>query len=95
MLNQSITANVATVIGGFTKLYMGEIIERALDIQEERGDAGPLLPDHLREAVRRYRTEGAGATGFRLNGGGGTVGGGGGGPGVGELAGGGIGRMFR
>lgn len=76
-------------------MYAGEIVEKALDIQAERGDKGPLLPDHLREAVRRYRAEGAGAVGYRLNASGGPIGGAGGGPGVGELAGGGIGRMFR
>ncbi|KAF8475874.1 TAFII28-domain-containing protein, partial [Kalaharituber pfeilii] len=56
-LSQSVTANVGTVIGGFAKVYVCDIIEMALEIQKQWGDEGPLLPDHLREAARRYRVE--------------------------------------
>ena len=95
MLSQSVTQNVGTVICGFSKVYTGEIIELALQVQRSWGDEGPLLPDHLREAARRYRVEMHGAVGFR-----GAVGGGsstatGGGAGVGEAVGGGVGRLFR
>jgi len=95
VLSQSVTANVGTVICGFSKVFTGEIIEMALQIQRSWGDEGPLLPDHLREAWRRYRIERHGAMGYR-----GAVGGGspvatGGGPGVGDVIGGGVGRLFR
>jgi transcription initiation factor TFIID subunit 11 len=95
VLSQSVTANVGTVICGFSKVFTGEIIELALKIQREWGDQGPLLPDHLREAWRRYKVERQGATGYR-----GAVGGGaptatGGGPGLGDVMGGGVGRLFR
>ncbi|KAA8906097.1 hTAFII28-like protein conserved region-domain-containing protein [Sphaerosporella brunnea] len=96
VLSQSVTANVGTVICGFSKVFTGEIIELALQIQKSWGDEGPLLPDHLREAWRRYKIERQGAVGYR-----GTVGGGGGsaavggGPGLGDSIGGGVGRLFR
>lgn len=96
VLSQSVTANVGTVICGFSKVFTGEIIELALQIQRQWGDQGPLLPDHLREAARRYRVEMHGSIGFR-----GAVGGGcptasGAGPGAGgDGPNGGVGRLFR
>ncbi|KAI9887366.1 MAG: hypothetical protein M1823_000791 [Watsoniomyces obsoletus] len=127
-LSQSIPDNVAKTVAGFTKVFIGEIIERARDVQEQwdavhktapsnappplnthnninqsgntqiptpqasqtgletetspttkEGDMdpdrkkntsgyhGPLLPDHLREAVRRYRRDQeGGAAGMRM-----------------------------
>lgn len=98
---------MGTVIGGFAKIFTGEIIEIALKVQREwaaigveggrpQGPLGPLLPDHLREATRRYKLERRGAVGYR-----GAVGGGYGnalGAGIGaggEGAIGGVGRLFR
>ncbi|KAL7267240.1 transcription initiation factor TFIID subunit 11 [Rhizina undulata] len=96
VLSQSVTANVGTVICGFSKVFTGEIIELALSIQKSWGDTGPLLPDHLREAWRRYRAEMGGAVGFRGAVGGGNGNAAGAGPGVGgEGVGGGVGRLFR
>lgn len=95
VLNQSVTANVGTVICGFSKVFTGEIIELALQIQKAWGDEGPLLPDHLREAWRRYKIEMHGAIGFRGAIGGGSPAADGGGPGVGSGLGGGVGRLFR
>ena len=95
MLSQSVTANVGTVICGFSKVFTGEIIELALQIQRSWGDEGPLLPDHLREAWRRYRIEMQGAVGYRGAVGGGNPSATGGGPGVGDTIGGGAGRLFR
>lgn len=92
VLSQSITQNVATVISGFCKVYACEILENAIEIQKQWGDEGPLLPDHIREAQRRYRVEQQGAIGTRFMGGTNT----GGGPGAGgDGVGGGVGRLFR
>lgn len=91
-LSQSVTANVGTVIGGFAKVYVCEIVQSALEIQNEWGDKGPLLPDHLREAARRYRMEKQGAVGNRYLGGMHN----GPGPGLGaDTFGGGVTRLFR
>jgi len=89
--------SVITTINGFTKLFIGELIERARQVQLEwmavaetlptgdkiapdtplseriaQRDRGPLLPDHLREALRRYKRDveggGAGFAGASLQG---------------------------
>ncbi|KAF3940733.1 hypothetical protein ABW19_dt0204703 [Dactylella cylindrospora] len=60
VLGQSISANVASAIGGFSKIFAGELVERAREIQQAWGDdkpGAPLLPEHIREAARRWRLE--------------------------------------
>ncbi|KAK9366440.1 hTAFII28-like protein conserved region-domain-containing protein [Lipomyces kononenkoae] len=66
VLNQSITNNVAVAISGFSKVFMGEVIERALDVQRRMDPPDPLnpydpptplLPEHIREAWRLYKQE--------------------------------------
>lgn len=99
-LSQSVPPSVVTTINGFTKVFIGTLVERARDIQRQRVSAqpimpspppssgqattnashstapltqdplapsqdefeyaGPLLPDDLREAYRRYRRNGEG-----------------------------------
>lgn len=54
------------------------------------------MPDHLREAWRRYKIEMHGSIGYRgAIGGGGSPVADGGGPGIGSGIGGGVGRLFR
>ncbi|KAF9267197.1 TAFII28-domain-containing protein [Marasmius fiardii PR-910] len=48
---------VAQIIAGFSKVFVGEIVEKARAVQARRGDTGPLSPDHLREAYRMYQEE--------------------------------------
>ncbi|KAK9496205.1 hTAFII28-like protein conserved region-domain-containing protein [Lipomyces doorenjongii] len=66
VLNQSITNNVAVAISGFSKVFIGEVIERALDVQRRIDPQDPLnpytpptplLPEHIREAWRLYKQE--------------------------------------
>ena len=98
--------SVITTINGYTKVFIGNLIERAREVQQQYADAetdaeatlpspppsfaedprrnggnnsngsfpnaelpdtvkknrdrGPLLPDHLREALRRYKRDGEG-----------------------------------
>ncbi|KXL49662.1 hypothetical protein M433DRAFT_36414, partial [Acidomyces richmondensis BFW] len=58
VLGQSVPANVVLAVSAYTKLFAGELIEAAREVQAEweaECDRGPLLPDHLREALRRYK----------------------------------------
>jgi len=59
-LGQSISANVAVVIAGFAKVFVGELVDEARRVQAEWGEDGPdapLTPEHVREALRRKRLE--------------------------------------
>ncbi|KAK2033023.1 histone-fold-containing protein [Colletotrichum zoysiae] len=87
-VSQSVPPNVALAVKSVSKLFIGELIERARDVQgewikatgEKQSEAptpppkdeasqtqaakedrrGPLRPDHLREAWRRYKMSGDG-----------------------------------
>ena len=50
-----VPASVAIVVAGVGKVFIGEIVESALDIMEEWGHTGPIKPEHLREAFKRYQ----------------------------------------
>ncbi|CAO3663703.1 hypothetical protein G6F70_002422 [Rhizopus microsporus] len=62
VLNQQCSQTMAFVVAGFAKVYVGEIIEKARDVMEEWNDTGPIRPEHLREAHRRYLKESSFAT---------------------------------
>ncbi|KAJ3721327.1 TAFII28-domain-containing protein [Lentinula guzmanii] len=54
---QQASQPVAQIVAGFSKVFVGEIVEKARQVQARRGEAGPLSPDHLREAYRLYQQE--------------------------------------
>ncbi|KAK7057715.1 TAFII28-domain-containing protein [Favolaschia claudopus] len=56
-LNLQVSPALAQVVAGFSKVFVGEIVEKARHVQARRGETGPLAPDHLREAYRMYQEE--------------------------------------
>jgi transcription initiation factor TFIID subunit 11 len=46
---------MAFVVAGFSKVYVGEIVEKAREVMEEWGHTGAIRPEHIREAHRRYK----------------------------------------
>jgi transcription initiation factor TFIID subunit 11 len=58
VMNTPVSEEMVIIMGGVTKLYLGEIVEVAKEIQQLWGDGGgPLAPCHIREAYRRIRRE--------------------------------------
>ena len=56
--SSSIPPNAVIAMAGITKVYVGEIVEAACLARDTAGEEGPLLPKHIREAVRRLRSQG-------------------------------------
>ncbi|CAG8465549.1 14742_t:CDS:2 [Funneliformis caledonium] len=57
ILGHPCSHNMSIVVAGFAKVFVGEIIEKALDVRQEWGETGSLSPEHLREAYRRYKKD--------------------------------------
>ncbi|WAR57862.1 hypothetical protein PtB15_5B92 [Puccinia triticina] len=57
ILQQSVSERVTIVIRGFAKVFVGHMVEQALEVQKRRGGTGPIAQHDLKEAYRAYLSE--------------------------------------
>lgn len=58
MTGVSPSHNCCIALSGIAKVLVGQIVEEALEVQENLKETGPIHPKHIRDAVRRLRNKG-------------------------------------
>lgn len=57
VLSQSVNQHFIMAASGVGKVFVGEMVEQARRVQDERNESGPLRPAHLYEAYRRFKNQ--------------------------------------
>ncbi|KAI8460740.1 TAFII28-like protein, partial [Phakopsora pachyrhizi] len=57
ILQQSVSDRVTVVTRGLAKVFVGHMVEKALEVQRRRGGSGPLTAYDLKEAYRAHLAE--------------------------------------
>jgi transcription initiation factor TFIID subunit 11 len=60
--NPKNTDKIVIALAGVTKVFVGELIEEARRIAEERQERGPLAPTHIQEAYQILNSKGLNET---------------------------------
>jgi transcription initiation factor TFIID subunit 11 len=55
ILGTNTSEDILLITAAAAKIYVGELIEAALEVSKENDDTGPIKPFHLQEARRRLR----------------------------------------
>ncbi|RKO95110.1 TAFII28-domain-containing protein, partial [Caulochytrium protostelioides] len=53
----SVPPSAGIVVAGCAKLFVGELVEKALEIMEDWGDSGPIQPEHIRAAIKEQSSK--------------------------------------
>lgn len=53
IIGQAVNPNIVIGVSGLAKVFVGELVTEALEVQEEYNHTGALLPLHIHEAMRR------------------------------------------
>ncbi|GBG61603.1 hypothetical protein CBR_g22400 [Chara braunii] len=54
----AVSVPMTIVMSGIAKLFVGDLVETARIVMNERRETGPIRPCHMREAYRRLKNEG-------------------------------------
>ncbi|GAQ81577.1 Transcription initiation factor TFIID subunit [Klebsormidium nitens] len=54
----NVSIPMSIVMGGLSKMFVGDLVETAREVMTEWNETGPIRPTHIREALRRLKSGG-------------------------------------